>query len=862
MTGRLSLLAFVGAAGMVHGLRSLPRPGVLAAGLAGVFLYTLMVMWWRSRPRHGGQGVWGAAFSWRVVWMLWAAAAGFGSTVLRAEHRLIDTLAPVHENKVARVVVQVASLPRLDPGRRVFEALVLSAKPEGVPARIRIAWSASGAYGTHGGQQGQADAFPDIIPGQIWRMALTMRPPWGPRNPHAFDYEKHLFAQGVRATGTVRGSPRLLSTPKWVGLSITAERARHQVREAMRPYVEGRRYGAVLLALAIGDQASVSVADWQVFNRSGITHLVSISGSHVTMVAALGGGAVFALWRRLRWRGRLLAERMPAQVCAGLVALFLAWLYCLLAGWGVPARRTFLMLAVVGATYALRLPVVPSSVLSLAAFAVILLDPWAILASGFWLSFAAVAVLLASSSWAGKRVAALAPGRSVQIRDFLLAALRLQLAVSLALTPALALLFHEVSAVSPLSNAYAIPVIGLFVTPLALLSAGAALVPGLGMVADLLAGWAHAAFQVIMVPTVWLAGLPAASFPVAAAPLWVSLLAVPGIVLALLPYGAPLRHAAWLLFLPALCWRPDRPAPGEWTLHALDVGQAGAIVVQTARHTMLFDTGARRGHGTDDGMRVILPYLRALGVRRLDTLVVSHADMDHAGGLESVLAALPVTQSFSSFDLSSHLLHGSANKRSAQLTSHQASSAFKLPARVLRCVRGQAWEVDGVMFEFLWPATDRASSQDASLPGQATSEQTRRKNMRNNQSCVLRVVGAHHSALLTGDIGARQEEMLVSGGLGATDLVMVAHHGSRHSSSPLFVLATRAAHVIAQAGPWSRHGHPSGAIEKRWQRAGARFWRSDFHGAVIAHSSAASLSLQAERYVSRRYWTTQLADDG
>src|SRR5690606_19987752 len=203
---------------------------------------------------------------------------------------------------------------------------------------------------------------------------------------HAFDYESYAFARGIRALGSVRGQPKYLYDEPWASLPIVAQRARHTLRAAMQTYLQDKRYGAVLLALVIGDQASVSASDWQVFNRSGITHLVSISGSHITMIAAIGGASMFWFWRRVRIGGRMLAERVPAHVASAATALLVAWLYCLLAGWGVPARRTFLMLAVVALFYVLRLGLNASRLLCLVAFVVVLLDPWALLQSGFWLS--------------------------------------------------------------------------------------------------------------------------------------------------------------------------------------------------------------------------------------------------------------------------------------------------------------------------------------------------------------------------------------------------------------------------------------------------------------------------------------------
>lgn len=826
MTGRFCLLAFVAATGVVHSFPSLPGRVVWAGLLAAAAFISVLAFFLVKKYR------------WGMLLPLWAAMAGLLLTAARAEYRLADTLESSNENRVSRVVLRVAELPRLSPDSRQFQAEVISSIPAGVPSRILVSWAAPDWAGPYGGTDRKPAEFPALIPGQVWRMSLTLKKPHGNRNPHAFDYESYLFAHGVRATGSVRGTPKYLHDEPWASLPVVAQRARHYVRAAMQPHLEGKRYGAVLLALAIGDQASVDASDWQIFNRTGITHLVSVSGSHITMIAALGGSLVFWLWRRLRFRGHALAEHLPAQVAAAVAALLIAWLYCLLAGWGVPARRTFLMLVVVAAAYLLRLPMNASRLLSLVAFAVVLLDPWALLASGFWLSFGAVYVLLASAGWWGSSVGREPLSRRQRWRAALATAVRLQLAITVGLMPILALVFHEVSLASPLANAYAIPVISVVVTPLSLLLAGAALVPGLESLAAGFAWLGHAALDWIMVPTVWLADFRAASFNVAAAPLWLTLIAMLGLFLAVTPYGIPFRNMAWLFMLPALLWVPKRPPQGGWDMYALDVGQSGAVLVQTAGHTLLFDTGLRRSATSDDGARTVWPFMRALGMKKLDVMVVSHPDIDHAGGIRSLLQAVPVEQSYSSFDLSDYL------KREARLLGVPGQLP-PLPLAMSPCEYGMTWQIDGVAFEFLWPLGAAAASRPA------------KNKKRNDQGCVLRIRGQYHSVLLPGDIGSVPEAALVSRGLEPVDVVLAAHHGSKNSSSPQFVAAVQAGHVVAQAGLWNRYGHPSPEVQARWEDSGTAFWRTDQQGAVTIRSRSEELTVSSEREFSRRYWQSR-----
>ena len=839
---RVVLMAFVGGVGAIHMLPMPPASWSLGAMLAALAVTAIVVRKLRGRFAING----GPPFHFpppTIIFQLSsvavAALLGMLYGTLRVEHRLADALDPVNEDKVTRVVLRVAELPRLGHQSRGFTAEVLSSVPEGVPSRIQVRWNAgrySGPYGPR--PNDQPSEFPDILPGQVWRMALVLRSPHGSRNPHGFDYEGHVFAQGIRATGTVRGTPVLLRDEPWASLSVVAQRARHYVRAAMLPHIQELRWGGVLLALAIGDQASVASGDWTTFNRSGLTHLVSISGSHVTLIAVFAGMATNALWRRVQWRGHRPAEYVPAQLAAGWVALVVAWLYCLLAGWGVPARRTFVMLCVLASSLALRLPLAPTHVLAIAAVAVVLMDPWAVMASGFWLSFLAVYVLMATTGWWGSPLS----GESLRSRSTLWAKLRtaavLQLFVTLALLPPLAMMFNEVSLVSPFANAYAIPIMGTLVTPLALTLAGAALLPYAiaAWVADWIAWLAHGLLVVCMVPTEWLAGLRWASLPVAAAPTWMMLVAMVGVCIALQPRGLPFRGLGWAFMLPALFWLPTRPAPGDWDLYALDVGQGSALVLVTGRHTLVFDTGVRYSPDTDAAQRSLLPFLRALGIGKIDVLVVSHADLDHVGGLRSVLEAMPVEQAFASFDIERWLGRESRMLGVAGLPP--------MPRTMQLCRYGMGWRVQGVRIDFLWPLGDghidlSASSRD-----------------RNRNACVLHVKGEAHSLLLPGDIGADEEKALVDRGLGVVDVVVAAHHGSRFSSAPVFVEATEAFYVIVQAGRWNRYGHPAPAVTRRWQSDGAEFLNTAFGGAILARSRGGTLIVQAERDRAPRYWAT------
>lgn len=804
------LLAFLAGIAVVHVWAVLPGPAWLAASGAAA----LLALAGAARTRGG---------FWRMVCLIVAGLlAGALDTCLQGHARLADELAQAHHDRVTRLTLRVVSLPQDDEGGRRFLAEAGPDRPAGIPARIRVSWHA---------RPGEAQELPQVLPGQIWRMALILRRPYGPLNPYAPDAELRDFTEGVRAEGTVRGRPQQVGEEPWAGAGVIIERLRHRIRAGMRAALGDSRYGPVLIALAIGDQAGVAREDWQTFNRSGITHLVSISGMHVTLVAAAGGLLASALWRRVRWRGTCLAEYLPARLAGGIAALAVALAYCLLAGWGVPARRTFFMLAALAAAGLSRLPLDASRLLLLACACVAGLDPWALLAPGFWLSFGAVAVLMRVAPRGGPPV-----GWRERARGVLLGFVKVQGAVTLGLTPVLAYWMHQVSLASPLANAIAIPVVGMIVTPLALLCGALSAMPGAQGPAQLAGRFGHALFEAMMQPVGALAGAEWAAAHVAAAPWPYLAFALAGTAWALQIPGLPLRPLGWLCVLPMLLWRPERPGPGDWHLAALDVGQGSALVIETASRTLVFDTGPRYYNGGDAGERVLVPYLRARGVRALDALVVSHADLDHAGGLRAVLEAFPVAVSYASFDIAAHL------RREAAVRGIAPGAAMpRLPAGLRACETDVAWEADGVSFRFVHPpAGPRASRRVRGEDGNA-------------RSCVLLVQGQHHAVLLPGDAGSAQEARYAAD-LPPVDVVAAPHHGSATSSSRALVHAAGSAQVLVQAGYLNRFRHPSAAVLARWRAAGATVWRTDRQGAIFARSGPAGLEVWAQREAEPRYW--------
>ena len=590
--------------------------------------------------------------------------------------------------------------------------------------------------------------------------------------------------------------------------SHVVERARAALRRHILQQLDGKPYAGVIVALVIGDQRGIDQSDWDVFNRTGISHLVSISGLHVTMVAGLGAWAISALWRRSFFvEGAALPLRLPAQKAAALAGAVVALLYVLLAGFGVPAQRTFYMLAVVAVALCCGRIVTLSQVLCLALGVVLLLDPWAVLAAGFWLSVGAVAVILYANLGRVRREAGW--------RRTLGMAVRTQYAVTIGLVPLTMLLFSQVSLVGPLANAVAIPVISLVVTPLAL---AGALLPAP------LAGWvlglAHLAMALLADGLTWLAAGPVATWTAPAPQGWILALGLAGTAWMLAPRGWPHRWAGLAAWLPMLTHMPSAPEEGAFTVTAFDVGQGMALLVETHEHRLLYDAGPQYGPGLDAAGRILLPYLRGRGIAAFDVLLVSHSDLDHAGGARTVLAGARVEM-----------------VRSSLPSGHPV---VREAPRHTRCEAGQGWTWDGVRFDMLGPGAD---SYDQ--PGLKA----------NARSCVLRVSGRGGTILLAADIEAAQESQLLRRAPEQlrADVLLAPHHGSGTSSTAAFLSAVRPSVGIFQVGHRNRYRHPKKEVFARYGDMGVRRIRTDQSGAVKLTFDA-RLDIEEYRDTRRRYW--------
>ena len=789
------------------------RPSFACRYVAAALGWWLGLAWQMQQP-----SLWDPTLSWGVLGVAalawgWAWRRAFASLAVTcvvvgvttatvaaalahgwAAHRLSDRLLPSLEGQDVSITGVVAELPRISPLGSQFLFEVESAPP-GVPSKLSL-----GAFQSEGEDTAWAGAGPafTFVAGDRWRMTVRLKRPHGLMNPQGFDLELWMFEQGIGATGTVRPGAQRLDQ----AVAHPIERARQRVRDALLQQVSDRATAGVLAALAIGDQAAILRDDWDLFRITGVAHLMSISGLHVTMFAWLASMVVGWLWQQAAGRAASWAVRWPAPTVRRWGGWMCATAYAFLAGWGVPAQRTVLMIGttVVLRSMGLRWPQ-PLIVLN-AGLWVTLLDPWALLQPGFWLSFVAVGVLVASDPVSRDvQESPHAKGLWSKVRG----ELRTQTIATIGLAPLSMVFFQQISLVGFLANLVAIPWVTLVVTPLTLLGI---LLPWLWWPA----AWSVQGLHAVLVP---MAQWPAAQWTAAAAPAPKSVAVLLGGVLLIMPVPWRLRCLGGALSLPLLMPNVQRPLMGQFEAVAADVGQGTAVLVRTRHHLLVYDTGPQTSSQSDAGQRVLVPLLMARGEGRVQRLVLSHRDTDHTGGTVSLLKAVPVESALSSLSESHPLV--------AKLPAHE------------RCEAGQRWRWDEVQFEVLHP--------------QASDYIQARKS--NALSCVIKVTDARgQRLLLTGDIEAPQERDLLerSPERLSAEVLVVPHHGSRTSSTLEFLQSVQPQVAVVQAAYRSRFGHPAPDVVARYEDQRIKLVRTDQCGAYTWPQAV------CEREQRRRYW--------
>jgi competence protein ComEC len=624
--------------------------------------------------------------------------------------------------------------------------------------------------------------------GERWQFTVRLKRPHSTYNPHGFDFESWALAENMRATGTIRNKSGYKKLANFVYKpSYIIENWREKIGNKISQVLTNKPYAGVIRALVVGDDSQISQTQWDVFFKTGVGHLVSISGLHITMLAGLAFSFVAFSWRRFP----SLVMRLPMRKAATITGVLVALMYATLAGWSVPTQRTIFMLLTFAVALLLGRNLAISRVLAIALIVVVLCDPWAVIAPGFWLSFGTVAL-----------IAYITVNRLKTARWFK-TAITMQWAITLGLLPLLIVMFGQASIVSPLANAFAIPIISLLVVPLSIFGS----LPNLNFVLSA----SHFILEICMHGLNYLANLP--TWQQAAPPMWTILVAIFGVLWLLLPRGFPQRWLGLILLLPLFLVEIPKPEMGEMRVAVLDVGQGLAVVIQTKNHTLLYDAGSRYSVQSDAGSKIIVPYLRGEGIAKLDGFIVSHDDIDHSGGAASVLAQVPVNWLASSFGF----------------------TEFTPKQKPIKCFAGQHWQWDDVSFEVLHPSLE--SYENSEIKD-------------NNRSCVVKVTSQFGSILFAGgiekdaeksiletslqpNIHAASGDALNNDNLLKSDVLVVPHHSSKTSSTVDFVQAVGAKHSIFTVGYLNRFKHPKPLIEKLFEESSAFTYRSDYQGAIL-----------------------------
>ncbi len=702
-----------------------------------------------------------------VMGVLWVCCfAGF---------RLADRLSEHLEGRHIQVEGRVVGLPQNDERRVRFDFAISKSKLEArFPEKIRLSWF-----------------FPkqQVRAGQYWQFTVKLKKPHSRFNPGGFDYEKRLFMQNIGATGYIKSNPppRLVSTDS---SCQNFDCLRQIIADNLTELIGHAENSGVIKALTIGERHDISHKQWEIFRKTGTIHLVAISGLHIGLVA----GLVYLLALKTSIR---LTKTSP-QVFAAIFAIISALFYAALAGFSLPTQRALLMLTIAMAAISWQRNIKPVNTLALTMLIVLIFDPLAVLSAGFWLSF--LAVVLIVYSLAGRL------GKT----GYWQTAIKIHWVTAIGLAPILLFYFQQVSTIAPLANLLAVPVVSLLVVPLCLfavllMSFSPTLAEHVFILVDTI-------LQVLWSVLAEIAQLPYASVSTALLPFYTIPLALLGVFILLSPKGMPVRWLGLVMLLPLLFVDENKPEQGEVTMTLLDVGQGLSAVIETSKHVLVFDTGAKYSNQYDMGDAVVIPFLNSKGINSVDTLLISHGDNDHIGGAESVIKQKRVKKI---------------------LTSVPMMLAQYLP---VKCQAGQSWDWDDVKFEILWPVQNYLSE--------------------NNNSCVLKVSSKRGSFLLTGDIEAEAENGLVKKYAQQleSDFLIAPHHGSKTSSTLTFLKWVNPTIVLIPSGYRNRFSFPHQEVLKRYQKANTGWMNTADDGALIVEMTKDLLEVTSIRRKRTKYW--------
>lgn len=726
-----------------------------------------------------------------ILGMLW--------TIWRAQIILSQELPAVLEGQDVVVIGEIIDLPvkRDDGWHFLFVPMTLTfqGKNATVPKRLRLAWYVD---------KRKQSPLPNLSPGQQWLFTVRLKRARSTLNPGVFDYSQWSFQQGIRALGYVRerGEYRLLKQSTWQIDSL-----RYHILHTMQQTLGKRESTGMLIALVLGSKDAISQSQRDVLQRTGIMHLMVISGSHIVLIATLTFLLAQWFWRYtgVRW--------LPPSQFAALLSIIAAFAYALLAGFSVPVQRALIMLSVFLLSILLPRIIASSHKLSLALLFVLIYDPLAVLNTGFWFSFGIVAALLYAYNGIKQQ-------DSSYLARWGVGMFKTQIIATLASLPIVLSTFGYIPLTTFVANAIAIPWVSFVIVPFTLVSAITALFSpifgnlSLNFTADLL--------EALWVSMTWLASSPISTWYGAQIPIWALCSAGIGLFVLLLPRGFPGRWLGIIGYLPLFFLPVPAPKVGEVWFTLLDIGQGLAAVVRTQHHVLVYDTGPVISEEMDSGETVVVPFLQRQGIRKIDTVIVSHNHDDHGGGARSVVEKLPVAK----------VLTSDVKMLTKMLEPFE---------NIYPCRAGQQWQWDGVYFQVLHPAKNFLTYIARE----------------NNYSCVLKISTANQAILLTGDIQGEAELYLTKHYARElpSAVMLVPHHGSKTSSTVGFLKAINPTLAIVSTGYLNLWRFPNTDVIQRYASYDIPLLNTAETGAITLHLTTADVpEADLARESMRRYW--------
>lgn len=802
-----------------------------------------------------------------MVFLLWCVFCGFIYTSLYINLLISKLDLGQLEGETIQVVGFIDSIPYKTETKYGFDFYIKARKTQPLQGderwdssfkgKVKLSWYSS--YGTKNKaaktndiKKGTASnleksAADNLQIGQYWKFDIRLKKPNGLLNPGGFDYEQWLYQNRIVAAGYVRSAQRItigdLNSPSVAeplaasGLFPGSElfsgsglfprsgllsALRQQVADQLDSALSDHPYKGLIKALSIGYRHDLTTQQWRVFLRTGTNHLVAISGLHIGLMSSLIWFLVNGLWRM----SSTLNMRIPAYYAASFFALLSAVVYAALAGFAIPTQRALIMLLVVFTALMLKREIAPAYVLSLAMLLVLLIDPLSPLSLGFWLSFTAVAVILFSLS--GRLGAALTKTAKLWQLG------RIQGAIFIGLLPLMIILFHQFSMVSPLANLIAVPLMSIIIVPFTLLAAGLLFIfEPLGLFLFEQLKWPMDALFFYLEQ---LNRLPESYYFLAETSWLMMLLVFIACFWLLMPKGWPGRWLGLILLLPVFMsssmstQRNEIPA-GEVQINVLDVGQGLAVVLNTRHHTLLYDTGDKFSEQFNMADMVIIPFLRFNGIAEIDKLILSHADRDHAGSYAE-LQQLSIKE----------VLSGEPGRI---ISRWSGDNSKPQQLKIKQCKDGQQWQWDGVSFNILSPVQP------------AMAAKMTKTNKANNKSCVILITTASGQAvLLTGDIEKKIEQQILKNYPDLTaDVLLVPHHGSKTSSSMLFLQQLQPEIALFSYGYRNRFHHPHQKIVQRYKEMNINLFNTS-NGTIDIHRDITNNSWLVKQYriEHRRFW--------